>query len=820
MVLSVDNISSRVVLINNTTYPKDDNMQNFPDGIESINMLSNLLVDSSILGIPKENVTILHNTLHDTIIKEGLATASEYAKDTIFIYYNGYIIVRKGKLFLATINSTRKKANINSISLQTVVDIISESKAEKKIFLFDVKYVLDNDDVSYKLEKIVKAQFNYFENELKNSFFLSVSPSKTYRNNDSQPTFTEILTNLIKEGLPNENTKIKISDLCQPLSNLLVKHQLPKVFKGKKTKKNDLIITYNKKFIKCKSLKEKADKLFDINDYYEALPLYQKAQKLYENNHEIIKKVEFINIIKLAENFSSDGNYINSRFAFEKAYKLINVPYAKRKTLEALEKIADEFYGKADYEMAKVHYEILVDGDKESKFYKRLKICIDEIKFSELAEEGDKFYFIYDYPNAFKFYEKALKINQDNRIVKRKEICRRFVEKEIEIRKEIEKELKDNSHQNYEKDLKINATNKENDLKKELEPKIRKEITNQLRIELETKLKEELKNKVVNEVRLELQKELTSKILQEANIQLNKKYEMQLWNSISKRQAIELFEYYISSFPKGFHVKDAQERISAIERTQKEEEIVDKPKKGKTFKKPTFEPPNLADIRQKEPNKQEVRQEREIENISFAPKKEKIPVETETDPEKLWVITEEKNTLEAYTHYVETIEDSRHIIDAYYMINKLNHDHDNEENTDVKNKINDTNASVQQEDPAVVKENTQKEASVIKVFQPDNSAYSYQEDKNEESLWQQALDVNNIGAYYNYLNTTSKKMYWDKAKQKITTLKKSNKNSESRDWEKAQLEDTIYSYKEYIKKYPLGSYYAKAMFKINKFEDS
>ncbi|MCS6833888.1 MAG: hypothetical protein NZ521_09965, partial [Flammeovirgaceae bacterium] len=168
--------------------------------------------------------------------------------------------------------------------------------------------------------------------------------------------------------------------------------------------------------------------------------------------------------------------------------------------------------------------------------------------------------------------------------------------------------------------------------------------------------------------------------------------------------------------------------------------------------------------------------------------------------DELWVWAQTKNSIEAYRAYIEYSREASHVADAYFFINQLMHQNEMEP---VSMPFSSTYPSY--ESPSAFTE-------VV----GDITTTSVSSE--EEELWKKAQTENTIGAYFNYMNATVEKKYWDEAKRRINELKGGSSSQEQIDWENAQKEDTIEAYRNYIRKYPLGNHYAKAMFRINKLE--
>lgn len=222
--------------------------------------------------------------------------------------------------------------------------------------------------------------------------------------------------------------------------------------------------------------------------------------------------------------------------------------------------------------------------------------------------------------------------------------------------------------------------------------------------------------------------------------------------------------------------------------------------------------------------------------------------------EALWENALAQNSVEAYMHYIENTQAGDYITDAYYKINLLNNaaqddtEQDKSEpqlpmsealeaemsaideaahpppdaNAEELGIENLTTYEKYTSDPEKIEDKHQEPENIISdqhSFTPETTMPTFSEkpgvDIEEETLWQRAQAENTVGSYFNYMNKTVEKRYWDAAKDKISALKNSSQSKEVKDWEIAQETDTVEGYKQYIQKYPLGNYYAKAMFRLN-----
>ncbi|NME66664.1 hypothetical protein [Flammeovirga aprica] len=133
----------------------------------------------------------------------------------------------------------------------------------------------------------------------------------------------------------------------------------------------------------------------------------------------------------------------------------------------------------------------------------------------------------------------------------------------------------------------------------------------------------------------------------------------------------------------------------------------------------------------------------------------------------------------------------------------------------------ETEAEVEVETAPIVEEVPEPEVKVEVPTATDQTPTDeeiFELNEDEEDLWKNTCEENTLGAYFNYLNLTTQKKYWKEAKDKISALKNDSQAKEEEDWKRAQEIDTIEGYKTYIRKYPLGNYYAAAMMRLGKLE--
>ncbi|WP_205727848.1 hypothetical protein [Flammeovirga pectinis] len=234
----------------------------------------------------------------------------------------------------------------------------------------------------------------------------------------------------------------------------------------------------------------------------------------------------------------------------------------------------------------------------------------------------------------------------------------------------------------------------------------------------------------------------------------------------------------------------------------------------------------------------------------------------------LWRIASGLNTIDSYKEYLNRTEENEYLADAYSRINTIQNADAGEtvtfednsipvvEDTIIEEKIIEE-VVIEEEAPSaftdLVEESTTDytnghEVQVETIVQTDTELNVEEEvqteiteevvaeetiptpqpkeeidsapsvDADEEALWKSTCEENTLGAYFNYLNSTTSKLYWKEAKENISALKNDSQAKEEGDWKKAQEIDTVEGYKTYIRKYPLGNYYAAAMMRLGKLE--
>ncbi len=221
-------------------------------------------------------------------------------------------------------------------------------------------------------------------------------------------------------------------------------------------------------------------------------------------------------------------------------------------------------------------------------------------------------------------------------------------------------------------------------------------------------------------------------------------------------------------------------------------------------------------------------------NSSMTPLGISLSESEELTEDALWQKVTETNTVESYKFYVDNTQESEHLVDAYYQINrltKLTQSSEEEDSSDTissetkneedSHKMNGSSNGHSTDSYEYTSYNyngnsseTEKQDVEVEEKEPETEEL----DAEDQALWEKASSHDTVNAYYEYVANSKAKMHLEEAKKRINELKENAQNSEQDDWQNAESLNTIDGYKQYIKKYPLGNYYAKAMFRISELE--
>jgi hypothetical protein len=901
MAYVIDTTHTKAILIGAGNFPKDHEMATLPTVRESFEAFADVLSEPQLFNIPPMQVVKLLNTPDNTVIKEQLSAVAEQTQGVLFIYFSGNIVMRKGQLYFATEQSSKQLIHVNGLSFAEFLSIVRETEAVLKIILLDVNYhKLSTGEFTEEDINIVKNELSKIEQELSGTVLLASMPQ------DNIP-FANVITNLfvtlLRNGLNIEEEYLNINQLFDTLTESVKKAgTTPLPYRSNPNTISDKKIAYNKKYIAFSSLCADAENLFNQEDYNAALDLYQQAATFFAGNQDVNKKIEFIKQYQVANQYLNTGKYEQAISAYHAATAIIPLASIAVKMNQAKEKLADLYYAAENFEQAKPIYDELHSAYPDnSTFTIRLKKCHDEITFFELIDEGDKFYFENNFDRAFEVYKKALSIKYDHKTHRRKLECERFLEREKALREKISEALRREIEDKY---------------KAELESKLATSgylagaIPQQDEAQLSVKISEEINKKIEDTfwTKLSIRNDIESykmyldiftngayiekakqRIAELELIQTTAKQETALNNTISKTGTVEKPRIRLGEQLKAVEKiteSNFQDDLPPLTPSEQSELAVPPITIPEVQTQPT-EIPKVETPKIQEEIKEEAIQPTSPDNNIVAkevvyqysvadiipPKKQPKIEEVKTavvlegftpgmSEEALWAAAQNAATIEAYTYYIENTKDAAHIIDAYYMINKLNKEQATSETSAADTIIREINSftgsnyqygtttkTVVEPKETVFKDDTtkydakpyestpyknsadeldkmvQKYAGISvpkEESKPITTSPTHASSKDnvatedaEEKLWEAATKDNTLSAYYNYINNTTLKKYWNQAKDRIKDLKDAAKNTEEADWVATQKIDNVEAYRNYVRKYPLGNHYAQAMFRIN-----
>ncbi len=805
----MDTNTSRALIIGASEFPKDSNLNSSEAVIANLKSFADILANEKIIGLADSQVNILENNQDNTAIKEQLALAAEQSGSTLIVYYTGHIVIRKGQLFLGTYNSTLKQIHVNGISLAELMSILGESEISQKILIFDAVYSNTASGLPEDTEQIIKNTFNHYEQEHSDIFLIS-SPGNTYNIND-HPNFTNRFVEVLSKGIPEEKGILSLQDIYDALSTLSEqdnKQGFP-IF-GKKGRKSTITFAYNHQFIRFRDLRKQAERLFDEGNYQEVLPLYREASNLFPENEYINTKLQFTSHFLLANELFAEKEYLEAKKNFEESRNFFDLPVVSAKINDCIEKIASELYDQSDYAQALPYYEYLVKNSESNIFYnRRLKVCQDEIRFTELIDNADRAYFEDNYKKALQFYNSALEINMDNLVVRRKEECERFFEKENSLREKLRKEISEEILQKQRAIIDEKIAEEKEKLKKQFQlnktdslAKAREEASKAFEDKIESKLSE---------------------------------MEMSFWKRLSVWNSIEGYKFYLDFFSKGQFVKKAHKRIQQLEEknaniivnhnglsqelsSKKTSETAknlngihkeDSPEKDEKEERSSVsqvERISLADLikpsdfveEEQEPKveetkgatesqatigtveNEEVKNKEEVEEISAASeeKQEVDAIPQDATEEELWNYACNANTVASFMNYINNTKESRYIAEAYNKVGELSRIETDDETK------SESFANGQVKSDAfiadVVENRKEQEGTLENSFTekaedtPTNAEQNESSEDSEDALWQRAEKLDTVASYMEYIENTKEGEHIADAYFKINSLNKSD----------------------------------------------
>lgn len=326
---SIDKNKTQVILIGNSEYEND--FPAIPPVKGNLEDMYAILTDISLIGIPKENVTILFNK-NNYEIEESLLRKSKISDiQTLIIYFagHGYRADVK-KLYLIAKNTKR----INEYILSGVDfdfinnEIIKNSKASQKLLILDACHsgiaaqgpndLAENIEVkgTYVLASSSGDEVSYFNSSKRNTYF------------------TEAIVNVFKNGLEDSQEMVALDDLYERTKqNQVDKNLSIPIFKnGLNIPASNFFLSRNPSFSQQKQ-KLRPYELFKQGLLEEALLEYRVLLSKYPEDAELRKEANlceneilFQEILIEADELYSQNNYKQAIEKYQKILRIKNDP--------------------------------------------------------------------------------------------------------------------------------------------------------------------------------------------------------------------------------------------------------------------------------------------------------------------------------------------------------------------------------------------------------------------------------------------------------------------------------------------------------------
>ncbi|MCS7005066.1 MAG: hypothetical protein NZM38_07045 [Cytophagales bacterium] len=858
MTFTLDTTHSNALLIGASEFPKDAELAPMPLVHELFCKLYELITDPSMFKIPKEQVNTILNPQDNTTLKEQIVSTAEKTFGVFFCFIATHFVNRKGQYYIATNHSSKQQIHVNGIALAELFEMVRESPAVLKIFVIDAHYTkLSSDAFSESDVEVLRSVIEDAEKDVSGLVVILSNPINQPQ--ELRQTLLQSFLGVMEQGIKVEEEFLSINQIYDAILDRTGKQNLALPLRNKKTLVSDKKITYNRNYITFKKLVEEAESLFQKEDYEAALEKYQEASRLFHGNPLVKDKIEFIKLYQEAEHLYEAQAYEQSFKLYEDALRFFHSETINKKLWSSKERLADIYYGQENFEAARQLYEELLHHQPDNAVFSvRFRKCNDEIQFFDLVDEADKYYFEDNFEKAYETYKKALQIKYDHKTQRRKLECERFLEREKILREKIADAIKREIEEKYKAELaeKHQTASLQKHKQEDIE-----QISARIAEELNAKYEETLWTRIsirndiesyklyldifpqgihsqkakqriseLEQIKSSSSQQNTPNEPSNVRIHVDPAIINQPSTSISKHapamQRIKLSEQRKVTESAGEGVEqlpELPENMLSSDATLSNVNVAEKSASGTSIADSLLQ--TAAEIESNSATPSEpIKYLFSVEDI--IPKKQP-PKSTESPKvipegfkqnmteEELWQTAVRIGTVEAYTYYVDTTKEASHVVDAYYMINKLNKENKTSTETSAADSVlqeisSFTSHHTLKPETQENREKVRQDTSNEKLEGYTAADYAY-----EDKLWKEATTENTLSSYYNYINNTVIKRFWQEAKERIRELKEEAKNNEEKDWKAAKQADTIEAYRAYVRKYPLGNYYAQAMFRIN-----
>ncbi len=240
----------KILLIGTSIYP-DARLEDIPNVIVNIKLLSELFMDEKYLGIPEDNLFIALNENKLEIERTILRFTREVVDvdDTVIVYYAGHGLISSDdfSLYLATSDTTLDLLEAESLSIKTLKKIFDDIAAQKKILIIDSCH---SGQVLTRTMSEARSKYFIELGQIEGTYILASAPedSPAFYPEDSPelPTyFTGVLVDVIKNGVQNEMPVITIDDVYNSMRKILKQKHLPEPVRSVFYEGNNIPIAYN-----------------------------------------------------------------------------------------------------------------------------------------------------------------------------------------------------------------------------------------------------------------------------------------------------------------------------------------------------------------------------------------------------------------------------------------------------------------------------------------------------------------------------------------------------------------------------------------------
>ena len=616
----------KTVIFGADHFPKDPSMPALPLVASQVEAFQRMLTPTYLPGAEETGRVNLLNVTDNTRIKEELSRAAEQAPDVLLVYYVGYALFRRSQWYLTTANSTSAQVHVNGISLAELAGTIGESEHTAKVIVLDCAY-LHTPEAGSELWQYAHEELHRTGDLLKNVCFLMASPKDAAY--QREPRLAAPLTKLLEGGLRKNSVHLQLADIHDFLYEQFR-------LAGKATAAPlfyipaDMVkleLANNLKYIAFLEHKQAADRYFESENFAAAQPIYERAQHYYDTDDDVNAKTRFISFVLEAEKQFAQGQFAQAKKNYELAHELFDLAYVKQKTEQVIGQMAEGYFNTAQYEQAKAHYARLAATYPADTFFAdRLRTCLHELKYGELIDSADEYYFRFDFENALGCYREALAIHEDRRTKRRMEECAQLMDKRATLREQLEAEI--GKRVKAEVEQQFNAQFAE---------------TEQARL-------------------AELTLALTQKIQAETRADIDQR----AWELIGQQTSPETYRLYCQLFPQGQHLAQATE-LAHQPTKQYPAENGKHRDNGASNGHQTDADAWLDGHNEVGPV--ETNAASEVAGPSIA---EPAPTEQSSE-EILWDKALKESTVASFLAYINQTEESAHIAEAYYQIGQLRH---------------------------------------------------------------------------------------------------------------------------------------------------